>query len=76
MVVFPFEMDLVARLSESRNVGTSYGFYGTIVGIGILAGNLFTGMILDKAHSAGVPAAPWLGLILLGLFCAGLLRRR
>jgi hypothetical protein len=43
--VFTFEMDTVVSLADNRLVGTHYGFYNTIIGIGIgiLAGNLATG---------------------------------
>ncbi|WP_030482253.1 MDR family MFS transporter [Lentzea albidocapillata] len=74
MVVFPFEMDTIVALSGDRLVATHYGLYNTVVGVGILAGNLFTGTALDMARSAGVPALPWLALTALGLFCAWSLR--
>jgi MFS family permease len=74
MVVFPFEMDTIVALSGDRLVATHYGLYNTVVGIGILAGNLFTGTALDLARAAGVPALPWLALTALGLFCAWSLR--
>jgi hypothetical protein len=51
-----------------------YGLYNTIVGVGILVGNLFTGTVLDLARSAGVPALPWLGLAVIGVLCAWGLR--
>ena len=37
--VFTFEMDTVVSLADNRLVGTHYGFYNTIIGIGILAEN-------------------------------------
>src|SRR5699024_5373593 len=43
--VFPFEMDTVVALAGGRLVATHYGFYNTIVGIGILVGNLGTGVV-------------------------------
>jgi MFS family permease len=67
---FPFEMDTIVRLSGNRLVATHYGLYNTIVGVGILLGNLFTGSVFDLAWAAGWPEAPWLGLTLLGLACA------
>ncbi|WP_232836572.1 MFS transporter [Lentzea terrae] len=70
MVVFPFEMDTIVALSGDRLVATHYGLYNTVVGVGILAGNLFTGTALDLARTAGVPALPWLGLTAIGVFCA------
>lgn len=70
MVVFPFEMDTIVALSGDRLVATHYGLYNTVVGVGILAGNLFTGTALDLARTAGVSALPWLALTAIGLFCA------
>ncbi|WP_309112684.1 MFS transporter [Saccharothrix sp.] len=70
MVVFPFEMDTIVALSGDRLVATHYGLYNTVVGAGILVGNLFTGSALDAARAAGSPALPWLAMALLGLVCA------
>ncbi|WAL64728.1 MFS transporter [Amycolatopsis cynarae] len=75
VAVFPFEMDTVVRLSGERLVATHYGFYNTIVGVGILLGNLGTGTVFDLARAAGWPEIPWLGLALLGSLCALGLRR-
>lgn len=74
IVVFPFEMDTIVALSGSRLVATHYGLYNTVVGVGILLGNLFTGTALDVARNAGVPAAPWAALALIGAACAWCLR--
>jgi hypothetical protein len=60
--VFPFEMDTVVSLAEGRLVATHYGFYNTVVGIGILGGNLATGAVVGAAHAAGVEWAVWVGL--------------
>jgi MFS family permease len=68
IVVFPFEMDTIVRLAGNRLVATHYGLYNTIVGIGILLGNLATGSILDT--SAGFGALPWLVLAAIGIACA------
>lgn len=70
LVVFPFEMDTIIRLSGSHLVATHYGFYNTIVGVGIMLGNLFTGTVFDLARDAGMPQLPWVGLTLIGLACA------
>lgn len=68
--VFPFEMDTVVSLAGGRLVGTHYGFYNTIVGIGILVGNLATGTLMQKAADAGMPELTWIGLVLIGLIAA------
>ncbi|MFJ8813763.1 MDR family MFS transporter [Amycolatopsis thermoflava] len=70
VAVFPFEMDTVVRLSGERLVATHYGFYNTIVGVGILVGNLSTGTVFDLARTAGWPELPWLALAILGAGCA------
>ncbi|WP_245786122.1 MFS transporter [Lentzea albida] len=74
MVVFPFEMDKIVSLSGDRLVATHYGFYNTVVGVGILLGNLLTGVGFDAAARAGVPWVPWLVLTALGLGCAWALK--
>ncbi|WP_454860032.1 MFS transporter [Promicromonospora soli] len=73
MIAYPFEMDTIVRLSGDRLVATHYGLYNTICGIGITLGNLLTGVSLDMARAAGVPALPWIALIVLGLGCAAAL---
>ncbi|WP_370947220.1 MFS transporter [Amycolatopsis sp. cg5] len=70
VAVFPFEMDTVVRFAGGRLVATYYGFYNTVVGVGILLGNLFTGTVFDLARSSGWPELPWLGLVALGGACA------
>ena len=70
MIAYPFEMDTIVRLSGDRLVATHYGLYNTICGIGITLGNLLTGVSLDVARRAGVPALPWVALLVLGLGCA------
>ncbi|WP_263868418.1 MFS transporter [Streptomyces sichuanensis] len=73
MIAYPFEMDIVVRLSGGRLVATHYGLYNTICGIGITVGNLLTGAALDAARAAGATALPWLALVVLGLACAAAL---
>ncbi|MGC7322431.1 MFS transporter, partial [Mycobacteroides abscessus subsp. massiliense] len=54
IATFPFEMDTVVRLARNRLVATHYGLYNTIVGVGILAGNLMTGSIFGYSQQHGV----------------------
>jgi MFS family permease len=72
--VFPFEMDTVVALSGERLVATHYGFYNTIVGFGILVGNLVTGSIMDVAQRGGLGELFWAGLALIGIASALALR--
>jgi MFS family permease len=73
--VFPFEMDTVVSLSQNRLVATHYGFYNTIVGIGILIGNLATGALMQAARSVGITELIWLALGLVGVLAAFALHR-
>ena len=73
VAVFPFEMDTVVSLAGNRLVGTHYGFYNTIVGIGILVGNLATGAMMQKAADAGAPELVWVALAGIGMLAASAL---
>ncbi|GAB4585359.1 MFS transporter [Nocardia sp. IFM 10818] len=68
--VFPFEMDTVVALSGNRLVATHYGFYNTVVGIGILIGNLATGAVVGAARAADADWAVWTGLMAVGALAA------
>ncbi|MEV5832605.1 MFS transporter [Nocardia sp. NPDC052112] len=68
--VFPFEMDTVVSLANGRLIATHYGFYNTVVGVGILIGNLATGAVVGAAHSAGADWAVWAGLTGIGAIAA------
>ncbi len=65
--LFPFEMRTVVVLAEDKLVATNYGFYSTIVGVGILVGNLAVGSLMSVAHRFGADEIVWGGLILIGL---------
>ncbi|SLC97810.1 Putative ABC transporter, permease protein [Mycobacteroides abscessus subsp. massiliense] len=73
IATFPFEMDTVVRLADNRLVATHYGLYNTIVGIGILAGNLLTGSVFGYSQQHGVPLLLWVSLVVVGLVCAAAL---
>ncbi|WP_067387107.1 MDR family MFS transporter [Mycolicibacterium novocastrense] len=73
--VFPFEMDTVVSLSNGRLVATHYGFYNTIIGIGILFGNLAAGSILGAARDIGWSELVWAALIVIGVMSAAALYR-
>ncbi|MGW5216315.1 MFS transporter [Nocardia sp. NPDC004085] len=68
--VFPFEMDTVVALSGNRLVATHYGLYNTIVGVGILLGNLGIGTLLDRTREAGMSALSWAALVAVGAVAA------
>jgi MFS family permease len=71
MIAFPFEMDAIVDLSGGTGVGTHYGVYSTIGGIGITLGNLAVGAALG---TAAPPAWVWLGMAACGLACAAAVR--
>lgn len=73
--VFPFEMDTVVSLAGDKLVGTHYGFYNTIIGVGILAGNLLTGTLMQIARNAGAPELIWIALSVIGVLAALALHR-
>ncbi len=73
--VFPFEMDTVVSLADGKLVATHYGFYNTIVGVGILAGNLATGAVVGAARDVDADWAVWAGLALIGALSAFALHR-
>ncbi|MGH3967464.1 MAG: MFS transporter, partial [Mycobacterium sp.] len=75
VAVFPFEMDTVVALAGGRLVATHYGFYNTIVGVGILVGNLATGAVMGAAWRVGHGELVWAGLILVGAIAALALHR-
>ncbi|SON59413.1 Multidrug resistance protein MdtH [Mycobacterium simulans] len=69
-IMFPFEMRKIAALAGDQLVATHYGFYSTIVGVGVLVGNLAIGSLLSAAHQFGADEVIWVTLILVGLLTA------
>ncbi|MFI6503200.1 MFS transporter [Nonomuraea typhae] len=59
MIVYPFEMATVAAFGGDR-VGTYYGLYSTVSGVGTALGNVLTGVAME----AGLA---WWGLVGVGL---------
>ncbi|WP_169989080.1 MFS transporter [Microbispora sp. H10836] len=73
MLVFPFEMAMIATLGRQELTGTYYGLYNAFSGLGILLGNLASGWAMD--HVRGAPALPWLLLVATGFASAVTIRR-
>ncbi|ORB86477.1 MFS transporter [Mycobacterium kansasii] len=69
-VMFPFEMRAVVSLSGERLVATHYGFYSTLIGLGVLVGNLGVGSLMGAAHHVNADELPWAVLILIGALAA------
>ncbi|MBO3736583.1 MFS transporter [Actinoplanes sp. NEAU-H7] len=70
MIVYPFEMATIVNLAGPRLVGTYYGLYNTIAGVGIAAGNLLTGAAIDAGRESGLDALTWIALTAIGAACA------
>ncbi|MEU9834771.1 MFS transporter [Streptosporangium sp. NPDC048047] len=70
MIIYPFEMTTVVALGPEHAVGTRYGLYSTLAGLGVAAGNLLSGWALDLGRAVGLPSLPWLGLTAVGTGCA------
>ncbi|MFI0449669.1 MFS transporter [Actinomadura sp. 6N118] len=70
MVTYPFEMATIAALGGDKMIGTYYGLYNTLSGIGIAIGNLLTGAALDAGRETGLPSLPWWTLAAVGAACA------
>lgn len=73
--VFPFEMETVVGLAGGTRVATHYGWYNTVVGMGILVGNLTTGTVVGTFRAIGAAWAVWAGLTTIGLLAALILDR-
>lgn len=73
--VFPFEMNTIVSLANDRLVATYYGFYNTVVGVGILAGNLATGSLMEVFQEIGAPELLWVTLGVIGAVAAFALHR-
>ncbi|PND52149.1 MULTISPECIES: MFS transporter [Rhodococcus] len=71
--VFPFEMDTVVALADGKLVATHYGFYNTVVGVGILLGNLGTGAVYGLFQRLQLGALTWVVLTAIGLLCVAAL---
>ncbi|MGV7901617.1 MFS transporter [Mycobacterium kansasii] len=74
-VMFPFEMRTVSLLSDDQLVATHQGFYGTIMGVGVLIGNCGIGSLMSAAHRFHADELVWSALVVVGLLAvAGLYR--
>lgn len=75
LIAFPFEMATIADMAGDRLIGTYYGLYNLLSGVGILAGNLLAGALVDVAGSSGRANLPWMLLAAAGLASAAAVRR-
>jgi MFS family permease len=70
MTLQPFVLSLIPVLGGNRLLGTYFGFYYMVQGIGVIVGNLAIGVAFDLGQSWGLTSVPWLLLLGLGLASA------
>ena len=75
LVAFPFEMATIADMAGERLVATYYGLYNLLSGVGILAGNLLAGALVDAGRATGAAGLPWALLAAAGLVSAAAVSR-
>jgi len=75
LAAFPFEMATIADMAGERLVGTYYGVYNLLSGVGILAGNLLAGALVDAGRATGAAGLPWALLAAAGLLSAAAVSR-
>ncbi|MFG6191760.1 hypothetical protein [Nonomuraea sp. JJY05] len=75
LVAFPFEMATIADMAGDRLIGTYYGLYNLLSGVGILAGNVLAGALVGTGRSTGWAGLPWLLLAVAGPASAAAVRR-
>ena len=70
MLATPFISGTIASLSAGRLVGTYFGIYAVVQGVGAALGNFAGGAAFDLARVAGSPGLPWVLMTAVGLGCA------
>jgi len=70
MLAVPFIAALIPSLSAGRLLGTYFGMYALVQGIGAAFGNLIGGASLELAQATGWGGLPWLLMVAVGVACA------
>jgi MFS family permease len=70
MLLSPFVSDAIAALSRGRLVGTYFGIYAVVQGVGAALGNVAGGAAFDLGRVTGYAGVPWLLMIVVGVTCA------
>ncbi|HZO26176.1 MAG TPA: MFS transporter [Chloroflexota bacterium] len=70
MLAAPFVASTIMSLSNGRLVGTYFGIYAVVQGVGAALGNFAGGAAFDLARAAGSPGLPWALMAAVGLACA------
>jgi MFS family permease len=69
MTLQPFVLSLIPVLGSNRLLGTYFGFYYLVQGVGVIVGNLAIGAAFDMSQAWGLTSV-WLLLLGLGLASA------
>lgn len=69
MTLQPFVLSLIPALGGGRLLGTYFGFYYLVQGVGVMIGNLAIGMAFDLQQASSLTSV-WLLLVGLGLASA------
>jgi len=69
MTLQPFVLSLIPVLGGNRLLGTYFGFYYLVQGVGVIVGNLAIGVAFDMSQAWGLTSV-WLLLLGLGLASA------
>jgi hypothetical protein len=69
MTLQPFVLSLIPVLGGNRLLGTYFGFYYLVQGVGVIVGNLAIGVAFDMSQATGLTSV-WLLLLGLGLASA------
>lgn len=69
MTLQPFVLSLIPILGGNRLLGTYFGFYYLVQGVGVMVGNLAIGAAFDMNQAGGLTSV-WLSLLSLGLASA------
>lgn len=70
MLAAPFISSTITSLSGGRLVGTYFGVFAVVQGVGAALGNFAGGAAFDLARAAGSPGLPWALMAAVGLACA------
>jgi MFS family permease len=70
LLASPFISSTIATLSGGRLVGTYFGMYALVQGLGATFGNLVGGAAFDISRASGSPGLPWALMVAVGLACA------
>ncbi|WP_062975833.1 MFS transporter [Nocardia flavorosea] len=78
MITLPVARDLVPRIAAERRLGSYFGFFSSIGGLGVLVGSVFTGALIDMlpATTGWGLAVPWCSVALALLASSLILARQ